>query len=184
MARFFLFMLSIAWIGGFFGTSFAEAGPAEITGVVNTGTQINIYYDHQPKPSRVLALSELQSSYKKDDEYRPIGFGNYKITRDEQFLIIEVLYDNCCTSYPVARALLVFKIGKSYHLIDVPQMLWAWEVVDQENIALEYGPTHGNCSGDQLVDLRNGRIIGSVFCDQEKQYSNIPFWAQILRHRN
>jgi hypothetical protein len=94
-------------------------------------------------------------------EEQQVGVDEVTIASDERTVAWAVLYDNCCTSYPIRGALVIFRNDKKF-VLPVPQMIHDWRFVGHgERVALLYGPVHGNASGANLYDAGNGKLVES-----------------------
>jgi hypothetical protein len=87
-----------------------------------------------------------------------------------------VEYENCCTSYPVLLALRVYARGR-IRTVRFPQMIWDWGFVAAgKQIAVLYGPVHGNPSGANLYDSASGKLLKTWDLEGSK-----PDWAAGLK---
>jgi hypothetical protein len=94
-------------------------------------------------------------------EEQQVGVDEVTIAADERTVAWAVLYDNCCTSYPIRGAIIVFRNGKKV-ILSVPQMVHDWRFLGHgERVALLYGPVHGNAAGANLYDAANGKLLES-----------------------
>jgi hypothetical protein len=106
-------------------------------------------------------------------EDQQVGCENVLLSPDGHTVGWSILYKNCCTSYPIPTAVVTFRNDKKSY-ISSPQMIHNWNFVGRgEQIAVLFGPVHGNPSGVNLYDTRTGKLVDSWYGK-----SPAPGWAK------
>jgi hypothetical protein len=94
-------------------------------------------------------------------EAQQAGCEHLLIAKDGHTMGWSVLEENCCTSYPIATAIVVYRDGKKTY-IPSPQMVYEWRFLGRgEQLAMLFGPVHGGASGANLYDARTGKRSAS-----------------------
>ena len=92
-------------------------------------------------------------------EPQQVGCLEPVIARDKRTVAWSVLVDNCCTSYPVATAVVVHRNRRKV-VLSTGQMIYGWQFVgDGKRIAVLSGPVHGSATGVYLYDSRSGKLV-------------------------
>ena len=101
---------------------------------------------------------------------------NLRVAEDHKTVAWSVLYENCCTSYPIPLKIVIYRHGRLTR-ISSPQMIWDWKFVSGgQQIAASFGPVHGDASGAELYDARTGKRLASWNLKGRR-----PKWAEGLR---
>jgi hypothetical protein len=91
------------------------------------------------------------------------GFDSAAISADGASAGWFALYPNCCTSYPVALALLIYRHGKVvriFHGNGLAFSTWHFEGNDRQ-VAFEQETVHGHRGVHyELRDIASGRLLG------------------------
>jgi hypothetical protein len=111
-------------------------------------------------------------------EDHQVGCEKVAVAADRRTVGWSVLYENCCTSYPIPTAVVTVRNDKKSY-ISSPQMVHNWHFVGRgEQVALLFGPVHGNPSGVNLYDTASGKLLHSWF---GKGYPPSCIWHGDLR---
>ncbi len=146
-----------------------ETGPLHI--VYNSGAQ------------SVEKLAPKKASTGQEVAFNQEGISDPQLAEDRQTLGWLETYDNCCTSYSVPLAVVVYRSGKIIRRIQEGQMVYTWAFVDQgKQVAVLWGPTHGPGQVFHLYDVATGRKLAEVSPDFDSQQlkPNAPAWARKL----
>ena len=147
-----------------------ETGPLHI--VYDDGTEV------------VKALPPLEASTEKETVFNDVGFSDVHLAADRQTLGWTIDVENCCTSYPIPRRVVIFRHRKVLRTFEQGQMVWNWMFfLGGKRLAAVFGPTHGPEVGDyRLYDIQTGKLISEVFGDEDTQSlsANAPEWAKLL----
>ena len=91
-------------------------------------------------------------------ESKQVGCADILVTRDGRTAAWSALAENCCTSYPIATAVVVYT-DRHKTVIAPGQMIWRWSFVDSgTKIAVLSGTVHGVASEAGLYDRRGNRM--------------------------
>jgi hypothetical protein len=94
-------------------------------------------------------------------EQQQVGCENILVAGDEHTVGWSVLVENCCTSYPIATVIVLYRDGKKT-IISPPQMIYQWHFIGGgDHIAVLFGPVHGGATGANLYDARSGKLAAS-----------------------
>jgi hypothetical protein len=94
-------------------------------------------------------------------EDQQVGCEHVVVAADRHTVGWSVLYENCCTSYPIQTAVVTLRNDKKTY-ISSPQMVHNWHFVGGgEQVAMLFGPVHGNPSGVNLYDTGSGKLLHS-----------------------
>lgn len=94
-------------------------------------------------------------------EKQQVGCENILVAADKLTVGWSVLERNCCTSYPIATAIVLYRDGRKT-TISPPQAIYEWRFTDgDERIAVLFGPVHGGAAGVNLYDVRSGELAAS-----------------------
>jgi hypothetical protein len=94
-------------------------------------------------------------------EKQQVGCENVSVAEDNRTVGWSVLVENCCTSYPIPMAVVVYKDGKKTVIVP-PQMIFRWQFIDSgKRISILFGPVHGNATGANVYDVRSGKLAAS-----------------------
>jgi hypothetical protein len=106
-------------------------------------------------------------------EQKQVGCEHITIAADGHTVGWSVLVENCCTSYPIPVAIVVYRAGKKA-VISPGQMVWRWHFVGRgERVAVLFGPVHGRATAASLYDSRSGKALASWHGK-----GAAPAWAQ------
>lgn len=96
-------------------------------------------------------------------EPNQVGCENPTVAGDGRTVGWSVLVENCCTSYPIAISVCLYRNGKR-RVISPGQMVWAWRFIDEGNrVAVLSGPVHGGATAANLYDVQSGKVRGTWF---------------------
>jgi hypothetical protein len=83
------------------------------------------------------------------------------VAEDQRTIGWLVLVDNCCTSYPIPTAVVLYRDDKKT-VISTGQMIYEWHFVDRgQRIAVLSGPVHGRAATAGLYNARSGRLLAA-----------------------
>lgn len=100
------------------------------------------------------------------------GCANLSIADSRHAFGWSVEVQNCCTSYPIATAVIVVTNGKK-RVIAVDQMVWQWHFEDHgDRVAILSGPVHGSATKADLFDVNIGKKLATW-----RGSGNVPEWA-------
>ncbi len=106
-------------------------------------------------------------------EKKQVGCDHVSVAEDRRTVGWSVLVENCCTSYPVPIAVVLYRDGKKT-VIATGQMISQWRFVGRgERVAALSGPVHGYASEAVLVDARSGKRLESW-----NGQGTVPQWAK------
>ncbi len=105
-------------------------------------------------------------------EREQVGSESIAVSPDRKTVGWSVLVENCCTSYPIATSVVVYRTGKTF-TISTGQMIWKWHFLGNDRLALLSGPVHGSASTANLYSLGTGKIVESW-----NGKGNAPKWAE------
>lgn len=110
---------------------------------------------------------------------RQVGADSAKIAGDGQTIGWLATFPNCCTSYPIPMALVIYKLRHPVRRIESDQMIWRWMfVAGGSEVAFVQGPTHGTDIGDyKLCDTKTGKLLSNLYGPLS---DNSPKWAKAL----
>jgi hypothetical protein len=95
------------------------------------------------------------------------------VAADKRTVGWSVLVKNCCTSYPIATAIVLYRNGRKT-IVSPPQAIYQWHFTGGgDRIAVLFGPVHGGAAGANLYDVRSGEIAASW-----NGKGPIPPWAK------
>lgn len=118
---------------------------------------------------------------------KPVGYDQIQISLDGRAVGWVVLYPNCCTSYPIPLALVIYSNGikRSYSGNGLP--VWKWRFVEAgSQVAFQQETVHGGLGVNyELRDVLSGALIADfsppVGSDnQPLRNQRIPEWAAAL----
>lgn len=105
-------------------------------------------------------------------EQPQVGCENVSVAPNKQTIGWSMLVENCCTSYPIPTAVVVYRAGKKT-VISPGWMIYEWHFVGRgDRIAVLFGPVHGSAAGANIYDARSGRLL-----DSWDGKSAAPEWA-------
>ena len=111
-----------------------------------------------------------------------VGSSMIKIAEDGRTVGWTVLYDNCCTSYPIPLLLVIYKDGKVQQRLNKGgQMIYDWGFrASGKQVAFCTGTTHGDSGGHcELHDAITSRTIAVINGHLDK---GSPAWARGLQN--
>jgi hypothetical protein len=90
-----------------------------------------------------------------------VGCEDISVASDGHTVGWSVLVENCCTSYPIATAVVIYKDRKTV-VISPEQMVWKWHFVEEgAAVAVLSGPVHGQAAIARLYSCRTGKETAS-----------------------
>ncbi len=145
-----------------------EAGASsldEVFSIVQNDKDLTIYYGPKAGEKRVIQLSSFVNP---KDDFKAVSFKRAEIAGDNKTVVLEVMYQNCCTSYPISRELFIVQKNKSDQTYFSDMMIYDWKFYwpkpDDLNIAVTVGPIHGNCAEYQLYNVVLSKVIETAEC--------------------
>ena len=106
-------------------------------------------------------------------EEKQVGCDHVSVAVDGRTAGWSVLVENCCTSYPIPTAVVLYRNGKKT-VITTGQMISQWRFVGRgERVAVLSGPVHGYASEALLVDRSSGKRLQSW-----NGQGTVPDWAK------
>lgn len=94
-------------------------------------------------------------------EQQQVGCEDISVAGDEHTVGWSVLVENCCTSYPIPTAVVVYRKGKKA-VIWPGQMIHEWHFIGRgERLAVLSGPVHGYAARANLYAARSGKVLAS-----------------------
>jgi hypothetical protein len=106
-------------------------------------------------------------------EKEQFGCESILVAADKRTVGWSVLVKNCCTSYPIATAIVLYREGRKT-IVSPPQAIYQWHFTGAGNrIAVLFGPVHGGAAGANLYDVRSGELAASWNGE-----GPIPSWAK------
>jgi hypothetical protein len=115
-----------------------------------------------------------------------VGASMVKIAEDRKTAAWAADYPNCCTSYPIPLALVIYHKGRVRHRLGDGMMIYDWKFwAHGRQVAFCSGTTHGPSTGRcELHDVESGRTLATVeprqVVEEPRDY-NYPRWAQGLQ---
>ena len=92
-------------------------------------------------------------------EQPQVGCENVSVAQDKHAVGWSILVENCCTSYPIATAVVVYRASKKT-VISPDLMIYEWRFVGRgDRVAVLFGPVHGWAAGANYYDARSGRLL-------------------------
>ena len=115
----------------------------------------------------------------KDSEQ--VGFDKPAISEDKTTVGWLALYPNCCTSYPIPLALVIYRNGQVVHTFGEHFPVWEWRFeADGTQVAFAQETVHGHLGVHfELRDIESGRVIAAHDGDPEP---NAPQWIRDVAH--
>lgn len=106
-------------------------------------------------------------------EKQQVGCDSFLVAADKRTVGWSVLVKNCCTSYPIPTAIVLYRDGRKT-IISPPQMIYKWHFTGERNrIAVLFGPVHGGAAGANLYDVSSGELAASW-----NGKDPVPQWAK------
>lgn len=90
-----------------------------------------------------------------------VGFQSPRISPDGRTAVWLTKYPNCCTSYPIPRALVAYRDGKVIWQYQLELMIYEWRFANGgKKIVLSAGTVHFVQSTHMtLLDTQTGRVL-------------------------
>jgi hypothetical protein len=126
---------------------------------------------------RIVHVDYANSNFTVPAEKDQVGCYTASVAPDAHTVAWNALFDNCCTSYPIATAIVILR---DHHKVVVHpgQMVYEWHFVDRgQRIAVLFGPVHGDFAGANLYDCRSGALAATW-----KRNSPPPDWVKPWDH--
>jgi hypothetical protein len=103
-----------------------------------------------------------------------------KIAEDRHTVGWLAEYPNCCTSYPLPLALVIYRDGAILRQIAPGQSIWDWQFLRQgSRVAFWIGPTHGDFIPHfELHDARSGKLLAQWDGHVDQKH---PAWVEGLK---
>lgn len=139
--------------------------PDEIFSIAQNEKDLTIYYGPKAEEKRVITIS---SFINPKDDFKAVSFKRAEIAGDNKTVVVEIMYESCCTSYPISRSLVIVQKNKPDQIYFSDMMIYDWKFYwpqpDHLNIAVTVGPTHGNCSKYQLYNIKLAKVLETAEC--------------------
>ena len=118
---------------------------------------------------------------KIEKETEQVGSNDIKIASDKKTVGWTALYENCCTSYPIALRLVIYKNGRVRRSITADLMIYDWRFwAGGKQVAFCSGTVHGDSGGHcELHDAASGRRLAAISGHLDE---NSPAWARGLQN--
>ena len=92
-------------------------------------------------------------------EPKQVGCDHVTVATDRRTVGWSVLVENCCTSYSIPTAVVVYHNGKQA-VISSGQMVWEWRFIKEgKRVAVLSGPVHGDATEADLYDAHDGKAL-------------------------
>ncbi len=108
------------------------------------------------------------------------GFSDARISPDGRTLAWLATTANCCTSYPLPMALVVYRDGHVSHVIRDDMAIWAWAFrPDGDTVAYRMALPHGRIYDRyRWRRMSDGRLLGTYECGEDVPPSGpAPAWV-------
>lgn len=132
----------------------------------------------------VQEIPAKKTSTETNAVFNQEGFSDVQLAEDRQTIGWAEMYDNCCTSYSVPLAVVLYRSGKVRCHLQSGQMMWNWMFLKRgARVAIVWGPTHGPEIGDyRLYDVKSCKVLSQVYGDPETQAlkNDAPEWTRVL----
>jgi hypothetical protein len=117
------------------------------------------------------------------------SWGTPLLSDDRQALGVQELHPNCCTSYDLPLALVVFSGGTAHRFTGNGLPIFRWHFADRgRRVAYGQEPAHSGCAVHyELREIASGRLIDSADvpqpCAEHQSPSagDVPDWVSALR---
>lgn len=108
-----------------------------------------------------------------------VGSSDVKIADDKKTVGWEALEDNCCTSYPIALSVVIWKDGKVRQRLGDGMMIYDWRFWEGgKQVAFCSGTVHGDSGGHcELHDVESGKTLDTI---DGHLTGDSPAWARGL----
>jgi len=146
------------------------AAETYVQAVVNPGGQL-----------RILTKHRREIVPKKEPEQ--VGFDMVRISPDGHVVGWLALYPNCCTSYPIPLALVIYASGKLRAFTGSGLPVWRWRFeAEGKQVAFEQETVHGGLGIHyELHDVSTGRLLAKYDPDPNSgANSKPPKWVAEL----
>jgi len=137
-----------------------------------------VYADKSGTVHIVTANGSDQTIPKEKDQ---VGSELSHIADDKKTVGWLATFDNCCTSYPIALKLIIYRDGKVRQLLGDGMMIYDWRFWDGgRQAAFCSGTVHGDSGGHcELHDANTGRAVTTIDGHLDE---NSPPWARGLNN--
>lgn len=117
------------------------------------------------------------------------SWGTPVLSNDRQAVGVEELHPNCCTSYDLPLALVVFSGGTARRFTGNGLPIFRWHFADRgRRVAYGQEPAHSGCAVHyELREIASGRLIDSANVPQpcaenpSRPPRDVPDWVSALR---
>lgn len=105
-----------------------------------------------------------------------VGFSQPAISEDKTTIGWLALYPNCCTSYPIPLALVIFKAGRMVQTFGNGFPVWAWSFqANGKQAAFRQETVHGHLGVRyELRDIASGHLLAEQNGDPDDKS---PKWV-------
>jgi hypothetical protein len=181
-SRCFAMLLMIA--AGHVAVATAQGRQGEAYTAATVGNDGDLHITTTNGREIVVAKSEDQRSVEAQQAY----FEKPVLSNDRRAVGSRAFYRNCCTSYEIPLALVVYADGRTHRFTgrDLPIFLWHF-ADDGAMVAFGQEPVHFGCSVHyELREIRSERLIDSADvpepCGQDPnpQPVKVPEWVNRL----
>jgi hypothetical protein len=144
--------------------------------------------------ARITMYSGGRAEYAPRTHPDQNGFGEPKISANRKVVGWTVLVANCCTSYPLPRALVLYQHGKPARILTPTFSIWEWYFLpDGRSVAYMESLPHGLVpTFYQLARISDGKTVASFECwpggmeggppePTHKPEGGIPGWVQAFK---
>jgi hypothetical protein len=118
-------------------------------------------YAGDDKKVHVIYANARHRSQLVPAEQQQVGCESVSVAPDKRTIGWSVLVENCCTSYPIATAIVLYRDGRK-RVIYSDQMIYEWHFRDHgDRVSVLSGPTHGYAAQANLYETRSGKLVAS-----------------------
>ena len=181
-SRYFAAVVMI--VAGSVGMATAQEQRSEVYAAATLGNDGDLHIMTTNGREIVVAKSDDKRSVETQQVY----FEKPVLSNDRRAVGSRAFYPNCCTSYEIPLALVVYADGRTHRFTgsDLPIFLWHF-ADDGALVAFGQEPVHFGCSVHyELREIRTERLIDSVDvpqpCGQDTnpQPVKVPRWVTEL----
>ena len=139
----------------------AASAVAVLLFLTHAGTAQTVSRAYVGKDGKAHVVYEGGRAKTISPEQKQVGCEAVSIAADRHTVGWSILVENCCTSYPIPVAVVVYR-DATKRVISPGQMVWRWRFVGQgDRVAVLFGPVHGWATGASLHNARSGKVVTS-----------------------
>src|SRR5690349_18531457 len=132
---------------------------ALVTFIARTAAAQDIRNAYCGKEGKAHVVYRDGAAWAAPIEPKQVGCDHVTVAKDGRTVGWSVLVENCCTSYSIPIAVVVYHNGKQT-VISPGQMVWEWRFINEgKRVALLAGPVHGDATAAHLYDAHDGRVL-------------------------